>query len=65
MCCTIAVQQYDAGGINSGRAAFLPRDPVGRAARSAHAAGALAATQAGVDLIVKAGRFNIPYTTPR
>lgn len=51
----VPVQQHDAGGVHRGRSALVPRDPVGRAARAAHAAGALAAAQAGVDAAAQAG----------
>ncbi|KOB66116.1 putative Pleckstrin-like proteiny domain-containing family G member 1, partial [Operophtera brumata] len=47
------VMQHDAGGVDRGRASLVPRDPVGRAARAAHAASALAAPQERMDATAK------------
>lgn len=53
------VQQHDAGGVHRGRPAFVPCDPVGLAARPAHAASALSAAQAGVDLAAEEGKCRL------
>lgn len=56
------MQQHDAGGIHRGGATVVPRHPVGRAACATHAAGALAAPQARVDLIAEAGKFKTLFS---
>lgn len=55
------MQQHDASRVYSGGAPLLPRDPVGRAARAAHVAGEVRATQARVDLIVEAGELILAW----
>lgn len=53
----LTVQQYDVSGVDSGRPAVIPRDPVGRAPSSTHVAGPVAASQTRMDLIAQAGEY--------